>query len=317
MRLKSDSGEEVAMNAIALNGKGGLAANTAVTPSDLGPRHCQRCQILIYRSREEAVAVDQIYWTARRNRMTEASVRSHSSGVRFVPHINGAVDDLCAACAREIAGHYGLVSGRQIDLYSIYFGGEFAADSPEPSKPVRDPEETVKNVKQKKSGSKRAKHSREELVELHRRYVMEQLSLDDVGSLVQVSGSAIRGWFKKMGLPTRIRGGNWEVGDVKRVCEIHSLQPDQVPGRSAFGDSFDDVLRHTGAVEVPEQEENPEPEPALPEAMATNGNSSSVNLDGGLRSQLDLIQELMNLAKERQVALRVRISVELHAEAAL
>lgn len=315
---------------------GAIAYSSNAQGGSLGeftPRRCRRCDILIYSSRDEAAAANS-YWrerfhvniiTGRQNKRNAGD----PMGARLIPHINGAVGDLCAACARETAGHKGLVSGRQIAIYSEYFGGELhPGDTAD--EPAGKDEETEMRRNELSDG---------DVIALHRQYVMDDRSTEEIGLQAGVSGASIGSWFRRLELPVRLRNGRWRVADVARICEVHDMQPDQVPGADKAIEPTKKVKRpaavgaptvrasalapiteatpDTGPMHDPDKKPRPAAVvPARETAVAANSNGSSGDQAGDLREQLDLIQELLGLAEAKQVTLRGKISVELHAEVA-
>lgn len=286
-------------------------------------RRCACCDILIYRSRDEAVAIDRTYWAARREHMTDMSVRSHASGARLVPHVNGAVGDLCAACARETAGHKGLVTGRQIALYEKYFGGPFPAQEMSRKGGLVDKQEY----------GMRQKMDDEELVAAHRRYVMENLTLKELAETSPMSADPLRKHFNRLGLPTRTRGSNaWASDDLARVCLVHDLQPDEVPGPTGgeeqeVGPEVKEYQPGSVRARTPKPKAKSRPQPtavvpvqetAVP--VATNGNGHSHGAIGDLavvNEQLAALQALLSQAEAKSVIISGRIRLELTAEVEL
>lgn len=329
----------------------GVGLVTNIAAHGFEQRRCRRCDILIYSSRREAVAADG-YWSQRYrlNNITGRPNKLSSGdpvGARFVPHINGAVGDLCAACARETAGHYELVTGRQVGIYNDYFGGEF------PGEPADSQAAGQEDV-----DMRRNELSDDDVIALHRQYVLDGKSATEIGLQIGVSDASIGSWFRQLELPVRLRNGRWRVADVARVCEIHDLTLDQIPGADKAVDkakkpprakvsAFDDtvirqavgapVLKSAAPANQPEvqaaapaetktadnAQAMPDPDkeskpraviPAQETAVAANGHGSDQAND--LRVQLGVIQELLSLAEAKQVTLRGKISVELHAEVA-
>jgi len=278
-------------------------------------RHCSRCEIIIYRSREEAAAVDRTFWAARRGHMTEASIRTDSSGVRFVPHVNGAVGDLCAACAREQQGQ-DQATAEWIRFCETYFGGGFSySDRQNMSRSAGSAGGEME------TNMSRVRVSDEEVIAVHRRYVLEHLSAEQVAKDAPLSKVPLQKRFRELNLPLRQRGSNtWSAEDLQRVCAVHNLEAADVLGEAdMLGEAVGAPERAVGA---PTAEREPEAESRQPRptavvpvqetAVATNGHVQPDDL----REQLAVIQELLGLAEAKQVTLRGKISVELHAEVA-
>ena len=172
------------------------------------------------------------------------------------------------------------------------------------------------------------KMTNDEVLAAHRRYAVEGLSLRQAAESTSMSEPGLTGRFKRMGLPTRNRNGEWDAGDRERVCSLHGVSPADL-GPADYGRAAERAAKAPAqrkpSVRAQTSEPQPQPEPtavvpvretAMP--VATNGNGHGAIGDlAVVNEQLAALQALLSQAEAKSVHIRGRIRVELTAEVEL
>lgn len=173
------------------------------------------------------------------------------------------------------------------------------------------------------------KMTNDEVLAAHRRYAVEGLSLRQAAESTSMSEPGLTGRFKRMGLPTRNRNGEWDAGDRERVCSLHGVSPaDLGPadyGRAAEQAKAPAKRKPSVRARTPEPQPQPEPTAVVPVQetavpVATNGNGNSHGAIGDLavvNEQLAALQALLSQAEAKSVHISGRIRLELTAEVEL
>lgn len=266
------------------------------------PARCQRCGILIYSSRDEAVAANDI-WLRTHGRVSVANEGSHVNGVRFVPHLNGNLDGMCVACTAE-RDNKSLEPLEVEQYYNQLFGGAFPGPA-DPELELETPNED--NMKQRLSN--------DDVMAAHRRYVVDGATLSELSKHLAITDTALRMRFKGLQLPLRGRGGAWSAPDLARAIDAHGLNASDVPlsthekqkspKTQRSDDDAADVCAPTSAQTTALS--TPSIDPAVAAVALVN------QADAG--DQLAALQQLMDtITHVQNVRITGAIRIHLHAE---
>jgi hypothetical protein len=156
--------------------------------------------------------------------------------------------------------------------------------------------------------------SDEEVVAVHRRYVLENLAVSVLADEIALSESALVNQFNRLRLPCRARNRRWvSAADVDRICQTHGLKIRDIPVRAMPVVEPAAKPKKAKPVKAVVKETPVVPEPVM-ETAVTPANGAAMT-ETEIEDQLRAIQQLMSMiGKVENVRVSGTMRIDLHAE---
>lgn len=215
---------------------------------------------------------------------------------------------------------------RRANEMAVVARAKRAAEMNKQTAPAVKPEEP----KEQEEMAPQSGLSDEEIVAVHRRYVLENLAVSVLADDISLSESALVNQFKNLDLPCRARNRRWvSAADVERICEVHGLKIRDIPAQAmpVVEPAAKPKKAKPARAAVAKMPVAAEPvketavEPVMETAVTTqpaseNGNGSVTAVDPArMVHQLEAIQQLMStIGSVENIRVTGTIRIELSAE---
>jgi hypothetical protein len=155
--------------------------------------------------------------------------------------------------------------------------------------------------------------SNEEIIAIHRRYVLQNLAANVLADELSFSVTALIHQFDRLRLPRRARNRRWSsAADVDQVCQVHGLKIRDIPANAMplSSTAAEPEAKPVKSITTVAPIAEPEKTAVIPTPVS-NGRSLELT---SLHEQLAAVQSLMEMAQAKSVQVSGTIRLNLVVE---